>query len=204
MTRRNTHFLKRNFFLFLISLIIAILLAGCGDDGSNSSSIVFKSGEFEIEHGGKVSNDPEIVAAVNQAIKRYTEPPKTSGCVDLATWYADGLEIIFTGELVQMVEQDISTHTGSQVIPLVSGTLQDVMIEVLKENPTLCPRNDDIRDTSMAQTIPELGPIAQKANDLLEARGGHYSPDPMNVLSTAIDIAEGRPLVLELHGFIDE
>lgn len=189
------------------SLLCAVLmvcasstLLGCGVDSSDSTSnaVVFHSDDFESEFQGILLTDPLIIDQVNEAVSKYTDSPIVNGCIEMAAWYENGLEVIFDGNLIQMIEDDRTIDTARQVVPSVADMLRKVMIDVLKEDPALCSRESYVRAVDF---IPEAGPVAQRARLLLRERGGEFGISPSETLGLALDIVEGVPVVTELEGF---
>ena len=118
--------------------------------------------------------DVELSDAVNRAVNRYIESPDVETCSELAEWYINGLEVAFEGELVGLIEKDPNIDTALQAIPTVRSALTNKMVDSLKRNDSLCPRNQDIFNSDIV--IPELKPLTQKVVPCLNnmAPVSHY------------------------------
>ena len=158
---------------------------------------MYQVGEFEIGPEEPLELDPELAEAVNRAVNKYTASPDVVNCTELMQWYVDGLEVALQGEIIEILRATSSSDVATQSLPRVSIALKGKMVDTLRQNEWLCPREPDFDNSTIA--IPELNPIAREALRLMEKTGVYYSIDASTVLRLAIDIAEGRPLVFEYN-----
>lgn len=181
----------------LFIALTSLVLYSCSANNLEKRSSQYRVGGIEIDRPN-VLTDPVLTTAVDNAIGNHSMVPNVNNCTDLALWFRDGLEAMFEGDLLQLIQNDPSTHTARQIVPSVAIILNTVTSEMLKADPTLCPKHRYIEDL---ETLPEPGPNALKAQSLLLERGGMFSVSPSGQLGVAIDVAEGNPLVVELNGF---
>ena len=191
---------RRNLYVGLCCAAgFGLTITGCTSSAQSSSdeAIVHQVGEFEIGPEEPLELDPELAEAVSRAVNRYTASPDVANCTELTQWYVDGLEVALQGEIIEILRATSSIDVASQSLPRVSGALKGKMIDTLRQNEWLCPREPDFDNSTIA--IPELKSIAREALRLMEKTGVYYSIDASTVLRLAIDIAEGRPLVFEYN-----
>lgn len=209
---RRLHFTKNSRVCLIIGIAyIGSLFTGCGNGAtdllegspdSSEGSVVFQDGEFEIVEGGPIVLDTELSDTVTRAVGRYSVSPDVETCSELAEWYVNGLEIAFQGELIELIENDADVDTILQVIGQVRSALNDQMIESLKRDSSLCPRNETFSTEGII--IPELKPVTQRTLSLLERHGGSTSLEGSTALKATITIAEGRELIFEIERFSDD
>ena len=194
--RRSTRVLLGPFTI----VCIASVLLGCGNGSPSptSDAVTFEVGEIKvIDDRRQLLGDPLLVQAVNEALTKYTELPTMESCVDLALWYRDGMETILDGNLLQLIEDDKSISSARGILLQIVTLHNDVLVEIINMDASICSRENFLQNLEL---IPEAGPVAVIAHELLEARGGMFDSSPAGQLSLALDIAEGVPLTFEIRG----
>lgn len=182
-------------FGLLCILMFCLLLPGSAVSNSDWKYVNYTVGQFDVRYISFMLSNPELIQAVEVAVNNYDTVPDVNNCVELATWFRDGLETVLKGNLIELVANDPSVYTGRQVLPSITGILRQVMQQVLEADPSLCTKES--YDDNLA-VIPETGPLALKAKALLNKRGGHMGFSPAGQLGVVVDIVEGIPLVFEL------
>jgi|GEM_PF-3355076 len=179
--------------------VLGLTIPGCSSSAKDYSEgdILYQSGEFVIEQGPPLELDREFAEAVSRAVDKYTVSPDVDDCSDLAQWYVDGLEVVLEGEILEILRNTSSTDVATQSLPRVSIALKEKMVETLRRNRSLCPREPNYQGDEIAAL--ELEQIAQEALGLMEKTGVYFSIDAPTVLRLAIDAAEGRPRVFEYN-----
>lgn len=192
---------RRNLYLVFYCIAgFGLIISGCSHEVTNSPDevILYQDGDFVIGRSPPPELDPELAKAVSQAVNKYTVLPDVADCTELAQWYVNGLEVVLQGEILEILRANSSIDIALQSLPRVSSALRDKMVNTLRQNDRLCPREPDF-DYSILE-ISELKPLAREALNLMERTGVYFSIDAPTVLRLAIDIAEGRPLVFEVRG----
>lgn len=181
------------------AICLSILtILGCSNHDVESSSSKYRFGNIVVERTHLLLTDADLITAVSNAFDNYTLAPDVQNCTDLAYWFRDGLEAVLEGNLVRLIQSDMTLTIGEQILPPVVGVFSQALVETLQLNPSVCTRESYI---ASVETLPEPGPIALEARTLLLERGGDKSVSPSAHLDSAVNVVEGVPIVVELHGF---
>ncbi len=180
--RRGTHVLLGTFTI----LCVAPILLGCGNNSPDptANAVTFEVGEIKVvDDRRQLLADPLLVQVVNDAFTKYTELPAMESCVDLASWYRDGIETVLEGNLLKLMEDDTSIVSARGILLQVVTIFNDAMVEILEVDPSVCSRNNYLKNLDR---LPEAGPVGVAANSLLESRGGIFDSSPSTQLGSAL------------------
>ena len=194
--------------IFIIVLVTFVFAVSCADDGrtSGNEEVVFEFGDVRIVDDSRrypygVRRNPLLLSAVNNALAKYNQFPAMDSCADLASWYRDGLEIVFAGELEQIIVEDETIASARAIIIQTQGIFSSAIVKIIELNPSICTREDFLENID---GLPPVGRVAANFYSVVEERGGNTDISPTGHLRYALDIVEGVPLVTEWEGFDHE
>ena len=183
----------------VVVVALSFVVLGCAALTSNDSSgSTYRFGNYEVEKRHYQVTDPNRRSALDDAFSKYSIAPVLDDCYSIAKWHRDGLEVVLEGEMLRQIEEDPSVESTEQILLSTNPIFGSLLYEILTANPSLCSREEYLR---VKETLPVIGPNAQRAEALFNERGGYYNMSASEHLGWTVDDVAGVPRVFEVDCF---
>ena len=180
-------------------LALSFVVVGCAAlAGNDSSGSTYRFGNYEVEKRHYQVADPNRRSALDDAFSKYSIAPVLDDCYSIAKWHRDGLEIVLEGELLRQIEEDPSIESAEQILASTNPIFSSLLYEILTTNPSICSREEYLR---VEETLPVIGPNAQRAEALFNERGGYHNMSASENLGWTVDDVAGVQRVFEVDCF---